>query len=335
MSQRAWGESARTTVVVAVPLVLVALIGGLVFGSADERVVTSFLITVTLAISIQVFSGLTGILSFGHLAFMGVGAYAGGLCAMSPATKELIAPALPAFMSQAEVGLPLALLIGFVSGGLVAGVIGVIIARMEETAMAMATVALLLVFMIVFDAADTVTGGAQGLYGIPQLTTVWIALIVAVGVIFIAQIVARSNLGMQLKATRSEPLAAKSLGVKLTRVRWIVWTLSGALIGLGGALWAMHVIAFSPGQFDFALTFTVLGGLVVGGISSVTGTVVGTAILTLLFELVRRIEQSMSVPGLTEIVIGVCILVILYYRPSGLFGLYEAPELWRGCRKET
>jgi branched-chain amino acid transport system permease protein len=317
------------TALVAGPLALVAFVGDQLLEPADQRVVLSFFITLVLALAIQVFAGPTGILSFGHVAFVGVGAYVGAMLAISPAVKETIAPDLPGFIVNAQLGIAVILPIAFAAGAVVSGVIGIVFARMEETAMAMATVSLLLIFGVLFDAADGITGGAQGVYAIPETTTMVIALVAALAMIFFAQLFTRSAAGIQLRASRSAPLAARALGVRLVKLRWVAWTLSGGLAALGGALWAGHAIAFSPGEFDFDLTFSLLAALVLGGVGSVAGTVLGAAALTVVFEVFRRIESDLDISGLTQIAVALLILFVLYWRPSGLLGYRDLPEALR------
>lgn len=333
MSNPVFRQAAKAAGLIGLPLALVALLGATVASSADERVIVSFLITVSLALAIQSFSGLTGILSFGHVAFLGIGAYVGALLTIPSGIKATVAPGLPSFVLDAQLSLWVTLPIAFIVAGTVAGVIGLVFARMEPTAMAMATVSLLLIFGVLLQAADDLTGGSQGLYAIPQATTMSSALLVAVLMVFVTQMFERSRAGLQLKASRSAPLAAESLGVRLIRLRWVAWTLAGALIGLAGAVWAGYAIAFSPGQFDFDLTFSLLAALVVGGIASVTGTVAGAALLTVAFEGMRRLEESVAIEGLTQISVAILILVVLYFFPRGLLGTAELPELLQRDRQ--
>ena len=97
-------------------------------------------------------------------------------------------------------------------------------------------------------------------------------------------------------------------------------------MGVGGALWAQYNIAFGPKQFFFALTFNLLAMLVVGGLGSVSGAVIGAFVVTAVFEVMRRVEENVDVPGITQIVVAVIILLVLYRRPNGLLGLAEADD---------
>jgi branched-chain amino acid transport system permease protein len=325
-------QSLRGTLLLAAPLIVVALVGATLLAPADERVVVLFFVTLVLALAIQVFSGPTGIMSFGHVAFLGVGAYVGALLTVPPGVRATIAPALPGFLADLQLPLIAAMPVAFVVTGVVAGLIGLTISRMEEIAMSMATLSLLLVIAVLFSAADGLTGGAQGVFAIPRDTTMVLGCASALAMVFVAQWFARSRIGVQLRASRSAPLAARSLGVRLVRLRWVAWTLAGALIGAGGALWAGYSIAFSPREFGFELTFSLLAALVVGGIYSVTGSVAGVALMTVLFEVTRRIEASLDIPSLTQLVVAVAILAILIRRPNGLLGFRELPEALRRRR---
>jgi branched-chain amino acid transport system permease protein len=98
-------------------------------------------------------------------------------------------------------------------------------------------------------------------------------------------------------------------------------------MGVGGALWAEYNIAFGPKQFFFAATFNLLAMLVVGGLGSVSGAVVGAVTVTAVFEIMRRFEDRIGVPGITQMAVALLILVVLYRRPNGLMGLSEADDL--------
>ena len=117
------------------------------------------------------------------------------------------------------------------------------------------------------------------------------------------------------------------LGSNVVRLRWWAWTLSGFLMGMGGGLWAQYNIAFGPRQFFFSITFSLLAMLVVGGLGSVSGAVIGAFVVTAVFEIMRRIEDRIDVPGITQIVVALVILLVLYRRPNGLMGLSEADDV--------
>lgn len=321
--RRAMKESARGTALLVAPLLLLALAASAWAAPSELQVVVSFFITVTLVVALQMFSGNSGIVSFGHVGFMGVGAYVASLVSIPPAIKSTQVPDLPGFLADVHVGFVPSLLIAVVATALLAAVVGAVLVRMRETAMAMATISVLFVFYNVFENWDQVTRGALGLYGIPRDTTVWSALAVAALAIALALAFRSSNRGLQLRASSADALAAASLGANVPRLRWGAWVLSAAVMGLAGGVWAHFNLAFGPNQFFLVLTLTLMAMVTVGGLQSVSGVVVGAAIITLVTETMRRVEDSVSVPGLTQLAIALAILVILMLRPDGVVGPVE------------
>lgn len=327
--------AARTltgTAIFAVPLTVIAVVANAMAAPADLRIVVNFLISLVLVLAIQSFSGNTGIISFGHLAFMGVGAYTAAILTIDPVLKEDDFGGLPAFMADHSIGFLPAVALGGLVGMVVAAIVGVVLTRMREGAMAMATIGVLVIFFVVFDNWEGVTQGNTGIAGVPQSTTVFAALVFAILAIAVARAFAESRAGLQLRASRTDPVASEALGSNVVRLRWVAWTLSGAIMGVGGALWAQYNIAVGPQQFFFEQTFPLLAMLVVGGLTSVSGGVVGVFVVTVVFEAVRRLEDDIAIAGLTQIVVAVLILVVLNRRPDGLVGTTEVDRLWARFR---
>jgi branched-chain amino acid transport system permease protein len=316
----------RGTAVFAVPLGLIAVLGNTLASPADLRVIVNFIVALVLVLAIQSFSGNSGIVSFGHVGFMGVGAYVAAILTIPPSIKGNILPELPGFLANRELALVPAVLIAAVCGAVLAAVLGLALTRMQEGAMAMATIGVLVIFFVVFDNWDEVTRGATGLFGIPQATTVYAAFGFAAVTLAIARAFRESNTGLKLRASRTDALAAEALGADVIRLRLYAWVLSGFLMAMGGALWAQFNIAFGPKQFFFAETFNLLAMLVVGGLASTSGAIIGAFSITAVFELMRRAEERIDVPGITQIVVAVLILLVLYFRPNGLMGLAELDD---------
>ena len=319
--------SVRGTAVLTVPLLALALVANAVASPAELRVVVNFFVALVLVLSIQSFSGNSGIVSFGHVAFMGVGAYTAALLTIPPAIKQFILPELPSVIGDAHIGFLQAVLISTVVGALVAAVIGVPLMRMQEGAMAMATIGVLVIFFVVFDNWDAVTRGSTGVFGIPRNTSLLSAVVLSLIAIFVCRVFRESNAGLKLRASRADPVAAEALGANVVHLRYVAWVLSGAIMGMGGAIWAQYNLAFDPKQFFFTQTFNLLAMVVVGGLASVSGAVIGAATVTLTTEIMRRIEDSVGVPGLTQMAVALLILLILYRRPDGLVGRFEVDDL--------
>ncbi len=319
--------SLRGTAVLAVPLLLVAVWGS---GAAPEmqRVIVTFFITLVLVYGLQVFSGNSGIISLGHVSFMGIGAYAAALLTIPAAIKSFNTPGVPSFVKNAELSLIPSVAAAALAAAIVALVIGLVLIRMRENALSMATIALLVIFYTVVQAAVKITHGPTGLYSIPATVTVWVALAFAVGVALVAFLCKEVPRGRQLRAVRDDELAAAALGVDVFRTRLWAWVLSAAIMGVGGALFAEYNLAFDPSSFYFDETFLILSVLVIGGSTTVSGATLGAAILAFVDEVLRRMEAGEAVGplhltignGISQIVVAVLILLILWLRPGGLMG---------------
>jgi branched-chain amino acid transport system permease protein len=324
---RPLAKAGRSAALLGLPFVIIAAVTTAVASPADERVVVNFFITLVLALSIQMFSGNSGIVSFGHVGFMGVGAYVAALTTMPPAIKGAILPSLPDFIKNVHLSLVPSVLLAAGVSAVVAGVLGIPLSRMREGAMAMATISVLVIFFVVFDNWDALTRGSQGLFGIPRNTTIWWAVAFAVLTIAIARLFREAAAGTMLRASRADPVAAEALGANVVKLRWIAWLVSGFVMGMGGGVWAEYNVAFGPRQFFFTLTFSLLAVLVVGGLGSVSGAVIGAVIITAASEIMRRVEDKTGIGGLADMVVALMILLVLYRRPEGVLGRYELDDM--------
>ncbi len=321
-------------------LISMALIGGMVtvrlFGSSlASRTYVVFLINVMLVVSFQLFIGNSGIVSFGHIAFMGVGAYTTALITIPQAIKAVQLPALPHLLATADQSLLPAVIVSALVAAVVAAIVGGGIIRMTESTMAMATLALLVVAHTLFLNWDGVTRGSLGLFGIPARSTIAISTVGAIVFVFLGRLYKDSGPGLRLRATREDPLSSASGGTHVVRTRYGAWILSAAMMGAVGSLWAQSVIAFDANQFYFALTFSTLAMLVIGGRASVTGAVAGAAIVTFVSDTLSRVEQGVAIgpwqlpriTGTVQFVIALLIIFMLIWRPEGLFDRWEVDDL--------
>jgi ABC-type branched-subunit amino acid transport system permease subunit/pimeloyl-ACP methyl ester carboxylesterase len=332
LGARALRRTVRGTLIFALPLGALAVAAHSSFTPADLRVTTNYLITIVLVLAIQVFSGNSGIISFGHVAFMGVGAYVAALVATPRDMKELSVAHLPGWLMSMHLGfVPSVAVAGAVSGAIALAIGGALV-RMRENAMAMATFAVLVIFSVIFASWNQITGGAAGIYGIPGRVTVWWALAFAVAGIFAARLYRESRGGLKLRASSEDALAAAALGAPVRSLRLGAWVLSAVVMGIGGGVWAQYNLAFGPQQFDFTQTFNLLAMLVVGGLATVSGAVVGATVISLATEILRRMEDRVHVEGLTEIVVALTILASLRARPLGLVGVHELDDALRRSR---
>ena len=169
--------------------------------------------------------------------------------------------------------------------------------------------------------------------GVPQTTTMRTTLLWVILAIVVAYFFKQSRNGLRLRASRENDRAARSVGVHVARERYIAFALSGFVCGLIGALYGHYFITFSYLDFYFDLTFLTIAMLVVGGMGSVSGAVVGTSFLTVIYVFFQRFEVNgiggATVPsGTADVVMAVALLIALILRPKGLTAGREIP--WPG-----
>jgi branched-chain amino acid transport system permease protein len=308
------------------------------FGStASARTYVVFVVNVMLVVSLQVFIGNGGIVSFGHVAFMGIGAYTTALVTIPTVLRSAQLPALPSMFRSTELGLVAAVVASAMVALIVAAIFGGGMIRMTESTMAMATLALLVVVHTFLQNATTFTRGSLGLAGVPVRTTVGVGTVAAILFVLLGRLYKESGPGLRLRASREDSLSAAALGTNVVRARYGAWLLSAAMMGAAGSLWAQSVIAFNANQFYFAITFALLAMLVIGGRTSVSGAVAGAAIITFLTDSLARVEQGVRVgpwtlpriSGTVQFAIALLIIITLILRPEGLFDRWEIDDFLR------
>jgi branched-chain amino acid transport system permease protein len=307
-----------------------------------DRTVTEALIRIVYVVGLYIFVGNSGVISFGHTAFMAVGAYATAWQDCCSATKSLFMPAIPDFLRDTTVPPPLATIIAGVVASLFAAVIGVAIIRLSGISASIATFAVLAIVYVTFSNWDSVTGGTVTLVGIPSYTDHWVGLLWAVIAISAAHIYQTSRFGLSLRVSREDEIAAKASGVNIFNQRLIAFVISAFFVGVSGALYVHFLGTISVEAFYIDITLLTLAMLVVGGMNSLSGAVIGVGAISLLIEVLRQLEhgfvlgpRSVAAPGGTqEIGLGVAMLLVLIFRRGGITGNQEiGGQLARWARR--
>jgi branched-chain amino acid transport system permease protein len=332
LARRVWPPFFLCLLVV-VTWALVDGFGGIVYTDTTLRM----FITLMLVLGLQIFSGNSGVLSFGHIAFMAVGAYTSALLTIPTDTKKFTFLTMPHFLKSWIFPAHLSALEGTLAGAGFATVFALItappIVRLAGVQAGIGTLAIL-VIVYVFDVqTSSITRGTSTMIGVPQTTTFVMVLIWTLIFILVAFAFQQSGRGLRLRATRENERAAKSVAVGVATERAVAWVLSGFVVGAAGALYGHYIVTFSPDQFYFDITFLTIAMLVVGGMTSVTGAVIGCYLLTIVNEVFRRWEVNglagVTPPsGTANLVLAGVLLVTLILRPKGLTGGKEI--LWPG-----
>ena len=309
---------------------------------AIERAVTEALIYVIIVVGLYVFIGNSGIISLGHVAFIGVAAYATAWQTCCAMLKPITMSGLPAFLREETYSVGLSAVTSMGLAGLVALVSGLILMRLSGIAASIATLSALFIFNVVYSNWDTVTMGTASVVGLPGYVTPWIALFGAVIAIVIAYVFQRSPRGLMLRASREDEVAARSVGGSLYWNRLLAFVISGVVAGLGGVLHAHYLGTVSVDTFFLKMTFLTLAMLVVGGTGSLAGAVIGVLVVHTTVDVFRRIEAGipvgsveLSLPaGSQELILAAVMLLILVFRKEGLMGGKEVEMPERGGKED-
>ena len=193
---------------------------------------------------------------------------------------------------------------------------------------------LLVIVNVVIAGMTGITGGRRALYGVPRVTTVALSLTLGLAAIVLTRLFRDSPIGLRLRASREDEVVAKAMGVRVVLVRLAAWTVSAVLAGVSGVLYAHLLGAFSAQQFYLHISILTLAMLIVGGMSTVSGAVIGCVLLTIAGEVLREWEAAVQWFGVSQIAIGVILLVVMYLRPRGLTGDLELDERFTVARWE-
>ncbi|WP_214370957.1 branched-chain amino acid ABC transporter permease [Pseudonocardia sp. H11422] len=301
-----------------------------------QRTVVVALINIVLVIGLYVFVGNSGVYSFGHLGFAAIGAYAAGILVMPAARKAQLLADAPDPVRSLTVAPTVAVLIGGVLAAVVAVILAVPLSRIDGLSAGLATVSLLISVSVVAANWDSVTRGQKGLSAIPSSTTVATALAWVAVTIVSAWCYQRSSFGKRLRASKDDPVAAASAGISVPLQRGIAFVISAFFTGVGGALFALLLGSVTPDVFYLDYTFLILTMLVIGGADSLTGAVLGATVVSVLSEILRRVEAGDVLglvrieprPGMQNVILGLLLVVMLLRRPSGITGGREIRLPW-------
>lgn len=335
---------------VAVVLLVVWLYGS--SGGAKMRLMTLMLINLIGVLGFQVFIGNTGIMSFGQISFAAIGAYVTAILTTPVMIKSFRIGTAPFNLDEKHVSLGVSILVAFILVLLLAALVGSVIVRLPPLSATIVTLSWVIVVHAVIINWKSLTAGAEGFYGIPGLfpdslfqppdpakgkpnTLIWV-IVAATSVMVIARALRASKLGLRMQASREDGLAATALGMNVNLVRWIAFIISALFLALSGILRAHFLGSINPGELYLDLTFVYLAMLLLGGMKSVTGAVLGTLVVTFGQDLMRTLGdgpviaglQFPQIFGLPLLFLGTVIMAVMFYRPEGLLKGFELDDLF-------
>jgi branched-chain amino acid transport system permease protein len=318
----------------ALLVIVTALLGTLV-SISTQGYFTDTLVKVAMVVALYVFVGNSGVLSFGHISFVAVGAWTAGVLTVPSSVKPAIMPNLAHVLRDRTTGNLSSLALAALVGGICALVIAFPLMRLSGLAAGIATFGVLEITHNLLRYEEKVGPGLNAFSSVPETTGLRQAALGALVVVVVAFAYGRSRFGRLLRATREDPAAARAVGVSIYRQRLVAFALSGALAGLAGGLY-VHLLPVNTESVYLDLTFITLAMLVVGGATSLWGAVVGALAVSALDSYLAVAENGSSflgaqidLPAGTRVVIvGALMAVVLILRPNGLTGGREF-RLWK------
>ena len=284
-------------------VVLYAVTMGLIeiglIGAFWELNIVLICINIILAVSLNLITGFTGQFSIGHAGFMAVGAY------------------LSAVMTV-KLGLPfaVAILAGAIGAAILGFAIGLPTLRLQGDYLAIATLGLGEIIRITILNIPYV-GGASGLMGIPRYTTFTWAFFAMVVTIFFIKNFINSSHGRACISIRENEIAAEAMGVDTTKYKVLAFTIGAAFAGVAGGLFSHYFYIAHPASFTFMKSFDILTMVVLGGMGSITGSITAAILLTFISAALA------SYPEWRMVIYSLMLIVLMIYRPQGLFGNKE------------
>ncbi len=281
-------------------------------------------INAILAVALNLVNGLSGQFSLGQAGFMAVGAY------VSVSVDVFLLSSLHGSPAGAQIALVLSLAAGALASALAGYLVGLPSLRLRGDYLAIATLGFGEIIRVVILNIQAV-GGARGFIGIPTTTTTFLVVFVLVLCVLLTHRFVMSSHGRALLAIRENEIAAEAMGVNTTYYKVQAFVVSAAVTGVAGGLFAHHLSIITPSSFDFMESVTIVVMVVLGGMGSVSGSIVAAFLITFLPEALRPLQDITHV-DLRMVIYSLVLILMMLLRPKGMFG---RKELWEMVKKRA
>lgn len=279
--------------------IITLLINMGILDSYYARILTIVCINIIMAVSLNLIVGFTGQLALGHAGFMSIGGYTAAMFTMK---------------------LHLPFLIVIIIGGIFAAAVGVLIGlpilRLKGDYLAITTLGLGEIIRVAIQNLDSL-GGASGLPGIPYKSTFPWVYFIMVGSILIVYNIIHSTHGRAMISVREDEIAAEAMGINTTKYKILAFSIGAFFAGVGGGLYAHYIMFMDPTSFNFLKSFDFVTYVVLGGMGSLTGSILSAGALTFLPEVLRAFNDYRMV------LYPIALILIMRFRPQGLMGSKE------------
>jgi len=303
--------------------------------SYGQRILKLIAVYGVLAVSYTFINGITGMFSLGHAGFVAVGAYVSALLTMSPMEKEMTFILEPLIwpLNSIQTDFLTATILGGIAAAIFAFAIGYPSLRLTGDYLAIVTLGFSEIIRLIALNTQNITNGALGLKGLTEYTNIWWAWgWLLITVVVIASLT-NSSYGRALKAIRDDAIAAEAMGINVFKHRLLAFVVSGFFAGVGGSLYAhlLTTIDPRPTTIGIFLTFYLLIMIVLGGLGSITGALIGAGLFAILSEWLRIFESNITIgnftikgiPGMRMLIFSTLFVVTMLVWRRGIMGMEE------------
>ncbi|MDR2100278.1 MAG: branched-chain amino acid ABC transporter permease [Campylobacteraceae bacterium] len=333
---------------VNIALLLIAvgfiLIAPDIFDEYTIRILSNIAIFAILAVSYNLINGVTGQFSLEPNGFVAIGAYVAALMLLSTDEKiyQFVLEEPSAFVLWINSGFVTALIFAGLAACALALMLAFPVFRVRGDYLAIVTLGFGFIIQIFAINNPQITNGSLGLNDIPEHANFyWVGFTALLAVILILNIV-NSKYGRAMKAVRDDEDAAEAMGVNTFKIKTTAFCTSAFFEGVGGGLLAVFLTTVSPDQFTFFLTFQLLIIIVLGGLGSTTGAVIGTILVIGGSEWLRFLDESMNIfgyttpamPGLRMVVFSVMLILVMLFARRGLLGSGEVSDILKKIKRK-
>lgn len=296
-------------------------------------IIEKSLVYAVVALSMNIVTGFTGLFSLGQAGFMALGAYTTAIFTIPAASRANVYymnGILPA-LENVVLPIPVALILGGVVAATCAALIGIPVLKLKSDYLAIATLGFseIIRAVIASPMMDKITNGSYGLKSIPGFKSSLECFAFAMICIVLMILIINSSTGRDFKAIREDEIAARSVGINIFKTKELSFVVSSFFTGIGGGLLAMFMRSIDSKTFQITLTYDILLIVVLGGIGSITGSIVGAFFVTAGKELLRFFDEPFVVagvevplfkPGFRMVIFSLLLMIVVLFFRKGLLG---------------
>lgn len=331
----------RNAVLSIIAVIVIAAILFMLESNAAQHnyaisIIERSLIYAIVAVAMNLLTGFTGLFSLGQAGFMAIGAYTVAIFTIPVDVRPNVyyISGINETIANVQLPFPVALILGGLLAAALAALIGIPVLRLKSDYLAIATLGISEIIRAVISAPqmDRITNGSYGLKNIPGFSTIFTPTLIAVICIGIMVLLINSSYGRAFKAIRENDVAAEAMGINLFKHKQTAFIVSSFFTGIAGGLLAVYMRSIDAKTFQVTLTYNILLMVVIGGIGSVTGSIIGAFLVNCGQEWLRFFDEPLVIAGVQiplfragfrMVIFSILLMVVVLFYRRGIMGTNE------------